>query len=138
MRIIIDSNRIIAALIRDSVSRQIIIKSAIEFVAPEIVLREIYNHLPLISRKNGLSDEDNMMVLASLLDYVQTAGLRIYRDRIESAKKLIGKHDMSDVPFVALALSIESDGIWTEDEHFRRQKEIRIWGTDELLKIAVK
>lgn len=138
MRIIIDSNRIIAALIRGSASRQVIIKSAIEFVAPDMVLREIYDHLPLISRKNGLSEEDNMMVLAALLDYVQTASLRIYGDRIEDAKKLIGKHDMNDVPLAALALSIENDGIWTEDEHFGRQKAIKIWNTEELLKVVVK
>lgn len=138
MRLIIDSNRIIAALIRDSTARDIIVKSAIEFVAPEIVLREIYNHIPLISKKNGLSVEENTMVLAALLDYIQIASISIYIENIEEAKKLIGKYDMSDIPFAALVLSIENDGIWTEDEHFVNQKMIKIWRTDELLKKAIK
>jgi len=136
--LIIDSNRIIAALIRDSTARDIIVKSAIEFVAPEIVLREIYNHIPLISKKNGLSVEENTMVLAALLDYIQIASISIYIENIEEAKKLIGKYDMSDIPFAALVLSIENDGIWTEDEHFVNQKMIKIWRTDELLKKAIK
>lgn len=138
MRLIIDSNRIIAALIRDSTARDVIVKSAIEFVAPEIVLREIYNHIPLISKKNGLSVEENTMVLAALLDYIQIANINIYIENIEEAKKLIEKYDMSDIPFAALALSIENDGIWTEDEHFMQQKKIKIWRTKELLKTALR
>lgn len=42
--------------------------------------------------------------------------------------------DPSDTPFIALALSIESDGIWSDDDHFQMQDRVRIWKTKELVR----
>jgi len=33
---------------------------------------------------------------------------------------------MKDVPFIALAVAISNDDIWTEDKHFIKQKIIKI------------
>ena len=36
---------------------------------------------------------------------------------------------------IALALSVENDGIWSHDKHFEEQNKIRIWKTDVLLEL---
>ena len=41
--------------------------------------------------------------------------------------------DPEDYVFVALALSINNDGIWSEDKHLEKQKVIRVWKTKDLL-----
>lgn len=41
--------------------------------------------------------------------------------------------DEDDTEFVALALSLGYDGIWSDDRDFQRQKEVRIWRTRELI-----
>jgi len=42
------------------------------------------------------------------------------------------KTDPNDTPFIALALAIENDGIWTDDNHFGQQAEIKVWKTGQL------
>ena len=49
--------------------------------------------------------------------------------------ELISVIDEKDVPFIALALSIKNDGIWTNDKHFKKQKKIKIFTTQDLIKL---
>jgi predicted nucleic acid-binding protein len=47
--------------------------------------------------------------------------------------KLIGRIDPNDIPFVALSLAVENDGIWSSDKHFRQMKGVTVWKTSDLL-----
>ena len=57
------------------------------------------------------------------------------KDNLTKAHRIIGSIDPFDVPFVALALSIENDGIWSNDKHFENLKGIKVWKTAEILKL---
>ena len=57
----------------------------------------------------------------------------IEKDISNEAKKIIGDIDQDDVTFIALALAIPNNGIWTEDKHFKKQNKIKIWSTKEIL-----
>ncbi|MBI5968325.1 MAG: hypothetical protein HY882_10780 [Deltaproteobacteria bacterium] len=46
---------------------------------------------------------------------------------------MIGNIDPGDVPFIALGLAVENDGIWSSDKHFKKIKRFKIWKTSELL-----
>ena len=56
----------------------------------------------------------------------------------KEAEKIIGNIDPKDVPFVALALAIENEGIWSNDKHFEEIKQIKIWKTSDLLEYIKK
>jgi predicted nucleic acid-binding protein len=43
--------------------------------------------------------------------------------------------DEDDTEFLALALSFQNDGIWSEDRDFQRQTAVRVWKTGELLDV---
>ncbi|MDE1824944.1 MAG: hypothetical protein KGH77_01135 [Candidatus Micrarchaeota archaeon] len=58
----------------------------------------------------------------------------VIKKKINEAIQIMQEIDLSDTPFIALALSIKNDGIWSEDKHFARQKEIKVWKTKDLLK----
>ena len=45
MRLVVDTNRIIAALVRDSVSRNILLSDKFEFLTVGITLSEIEEHM---------------------------------------------------------------------------------------------
>jgi predicted nucleic acid-binding protein len=51
---------------------------------------------------------------------------------------MIGRIDPNDIPFLALALATENDGIWSNDRHFEAIKQIKIWKTSDLLKYLKK
>ena len=39
-----------------------------------------------------------------------------------------------DSQFIALALSIKNDGIWSNDKHFKKQKKIQVYKTVDIIK----
>ena len=54
MKLVIDSNVLISALIKDSITRKIIFESKLKFYYPAISLHEIKKHRELIINKSGL------------------------------------------------------------------------------------
>ena len=49
------------------------------------------------------------------------------------AEEIMVDIDRSDIPFVAAALSLLCDGIWSDDADLKRQKRVKVWNTKEVL-----
>ena len=81
-----------------------------------------------------MSENEIRTLLNMLKDNIFSFSHSFYKEKIKEAKKIIGKYDKKDIPYVALALSTRVDGVWTNDKHFLKQKKIRILKTEELLK----
>lgn len=103
------------------------------FYLPEFALEEIENNKSKISRLSGLSSDEIDIVLDLLLDNISIVPVQMIKPYLEDANKLIGSIDPNDNPFVALALAVENDGIWSSDKHFQRIKGIKVWKTSDLL-----
>lgn len=134
LRLVVDTNIILSAMIKDSTIRKIIVESGIDFFTPDFTFDEINRHLNYICKKNSLNRKINLKILDVLSKYINVVDFGFYAHKITEARKLIGKIDEKDIPFLALALSFENDGIWTNDKHFLKQKKVKIWGTKEILK----
>jgi len=134
LKLVVDTNIILSAMIKDSTIRKIIVESGIDFFTPDFTFDEINRHLNYICKKNSLNRKINLKILAVLSKYINVVDFGFYAHKITEARKLIGKIDEKDIPFLALALSFENDGIWTNDKHFLKQKKMKIWGTKEILK----
>jgi len=67
---------------------------------------------------------------------VLVANNDILESKLNEANELIGKRDKSDIPLVALALTLKDhDGIWSSDKDFDVVKgRFKVWKTRELLK----
>jgi predicted nucleic acid-binding protein len=134
LRLVVDTNIIISAMIKDSTVRKIIVESGIDFFTPDFTFDEINRHLNDICKRNSLSRKINLKILSILSKYINVVDFGFYAHKITEARKIIGKIDEKDIPFLALALSFENDGIWTNDKHFLKQKKIRIQKTEDILK----
>lgn len=136
MNLVVDANILIAAMVRDSAARRLLLTLPFKFYCPDFVFEEISKHIELISSKNSLSIKDNEKFLRVLSKYVRTVEYEVYSKKLSEAEKIIGSIDRKDVPYIALAISLNADGIWTEDKHFSRQDKIKVWKTEEILKFA--
>lgn len=133
MKFVVDTNRIIAALIRDSSSRDIITNKEYNFITPDFTLEEINKHKEEIIEKAGV-DETFFDLLIVLIFYdIEIVPYSEYKKYLDEAKKLLGERDIKDVPFLALALSKKVDGIWSDDEDFSVQDKIKIFKTKDLI-----
>ncbi len=133
MRLVVDTSILISSLIKRSVSREILLLPFMKFYLPEYALEEIEAHKSKISRLSGLSFDEIDILLNSLLDNISIIPAQTIQRYLEQAEKIIGKIDPSDIPFVALALAVENDGIWSNDKHFKAIKHVKVWNTADLL-----
>lgn len=108
--IIIDTNVFIAMQIRPGIVRKIIIDNHERFIAPEFMFEEAWENRSYWN-SNNISDDELRRLLERSYDYIGKIPREIYEENIEEAKGLI--RDPDDVHFIALALSVENEGIWT-------------------------
>ena len=132
MKLVVDTNRIIAALISNGVSRKILMDENFEFVTPAFTLVEIEKYREEIQKKAEVSHEEFILLMSYLFERVAIISPEEYDPYIEEARMLI--NDVSDVPFVALSLAV-GIGIWTDDAHFLQQKKMTIFRTKDLMLI---
>jgi predicted nucleic acid-binding protein len=114
MRLVLDTNILIAALIKDSITRHILLLPDLEFFLPAFALDELD------------------LLLTLLLTSVTVVPYERIAPYLSDADVLIGAIDPDDVPFVALALAEEHDGIWSNDRAFEDLPGIQHWTTTSL------
>ena len=134
MNLIIDTNIFISALIKEGLVGGLIVHSPFNLFIPEQELIEIKRYEKLISEKSGKSIGEIRDLIRKLLRYVsiiRNEFLLYYNNQAES---IMEKIDNDDVIFIAAALALNCP-IWSEDKHFQKQKEIKIFNTNDILKM---
>ena len=136
MSIILDSNVLIAALIKPGIVRATVIGHPGEWLVPEAIFEEVWEHRDVWNR-NRLPDSELHSILGALSDgFVNIVSDRVYRQNEAAARRLVS--DADDWPLAALALSIENDGIWTFNRrHLDRVKKssIRLLNTSDVIRM---
>lgn len=132
MRLVLDTNILIAALIKDSLTRTILLLPEFDFLLPEYALEEVRRHRGKILRRAHLKPEELDLILDLLLESVRVVPMERIAPHLKAAEAIIGAVDPDDVPFVALALAEPNDGIWSNDRALEGLSEIKVWRTAEL------
>ena len=133
MKIIVDVNIILSALIRDSTTRKIILNSEFDFYFPEPSLHKIRKYKSYILEKSGLSEEEYDKIMATLFKYIKLVPTEEIEKNWDEAKKIIEHIDKEDVVFIATALSIIDSVIWSDDGHFEKQDKVKVLKTEEII-----
>ncbi|MEK6868515.1 MAG: PIN domain-containing protein [Nanoarchaeota archaeon] len=133
MRLVVDSNRFIAALIKDGLSRTIISSRNLSFYSPSYVLEEVEKYLPYIIKKSRMSKENIELLFALFSENIETVSDNDIKRKMPEAIKIMENIDINDAPILACALAIRNQGIWTEDRHFEKQDKVRMWKSADLL-----
>ncbi|MHA1144307.1 MAG: PIN domain-containing protein [Candidatus Helarchaeota archaeon] len=133
MKLVIDSNCLFAAFIKDSVSRLILLSNKFEFYAPFEILEEFKKYEEYLIKKSNLSPNlfDNLYFI--LLEQIYFVSLKEYEEEFERAMKIMQDFDIKDAPFLAIGLALDLDGIWSDDKHFMKQNEVKTYSTNDLL-----
>ena len=133
MKLIVNTNRIIAALVKESISRKIINHLNAELITINFSQEEIDEHKKEIMDKSKLNEEQFNLILNKLKEKLILLEEKLILTKINKAKKIMDNIDPDDSYFIAAALATNSD-IWSDDKHFEKQNEIKIWKTTDLIK----
>ncbi len=131
MKIVIDANIIIAALIKESKTREILKNNKFEFISPEFIIEETHKYRTVICKKAGITKEIFEMLMDLIFENIKIINNEEYKQWIDTAKELIS--DKKDVPYVACYLALKCAGIWTNDEDFKENKNIKVFKTQDML-----
>ena len=119
----------IAALIKDSLTRALLLSPHVELLLPEYAFEELARHRQKLLRHSGLKPAEMDLLMSLLLEQVTIVPMARLAPYLKRAESLIGERDPDDVPFVALALAEENDGIWSNDRAFEGIPDIAVWNT---------
>ncbi len=134
MKIVMDSNRVIAALIKDSTTREILFNRIFEFFAPEHIKSEIEKYKDEIIQKANINNEEFNILLSLIFECINVVPQSEYNYFIDKLK--IEIQDQKDVAYLAVCLLKKADGIWTHDPHFKEQKKCKICTNIDMIKIS--
>ncbi len=133
MNLVIDTNRIMAGLLRDSTSRKIILHDSISFFAPDYIGTELAKHRPYLMKKAKMTRQDFDRLLDTLLGQVILVPFEDFEPEYEHAIRVMETIDVNDSPFLAVGLALGIRSIWTEDGHFLRQNLLKVCSTRDLI-----
>lgn len=140
MRVVVDSNRVMAALIGQTTTLDLLFSDNLDLYAPKIIVDEISRHKAHIIRKSGIRESAIDELLGIIFSKMNILGADKYQDAMSLALELVGKSDEADTPYVALALKLDC-GIWTHDKHFFKQDKVPVYTNKtlaSLLKVTKK
>lgn len=133
MKLVIDTNRIIAALIKDSANRKILFSDIFSFFTPQESLNEIRKYKDYIIRKAKISELDFNKLFDQIVLRVNIVDLEKIKPELEEAERMMKGVDIKDKWFLAVGMALHLDRIWTEDKHFSHQKTLKPFTTKMML-----
>ena len=131
MKLVIDTNVFISALIKDSLTREIIVNSDNTFLFPEYEFQEIYKYKDEVLKKSGYSEKEFIRLTTLLLNHMRIISNEEICNYDNEALEIMNKIDAEDKIFIATALAFDAY-IWSDDEHFKRQDRIKVFTTKEM------
>lgn len=133
MRLVVDTNALVAALLRDSTARRILLSPDLELYSPETLLEEVEGHKGELVTKSGLAPEDLENLLSDLLRRVAIVPVRRFKPHLAAAERAIGTVDENDAPLLAAALAVKASGVWSDDSDFQKQGLVKVFRTKDLV-----
>ncbi len=137
MKLVLDSNIVFSALIKKSTTRNIILSDVFELHAPEYIFNEITKHKELLLKKSKMNEEEFDALLLLLQKHIRLVPKEKYNENMALAEDILKDIDVTDSPFLALALALNCK-IWSNDGHFKQQDKVEVHTTKELTNINIR
>ena len=132
MRLVVDANVIISALIADSKTRELIVTLDPDLLTPQFIRDEIENYENLIAEKSGMEPRRVQQFVDLLFQYIEVVPADEFSSYIERADEAIGETDPDDVLYVACALANDAH-IWSDDSDFQEQDVVETHSTGDVI-----
>ncbi|WP_136686924.1 PIN domain-containing protein [Halorhabdus amylolytica] len=132
MKLVVDANVVISALIADSKTRELIVTLEPNLLTPGFVSDEIENYENLIAEKSGMTRQRVQQFVDLLFQYIEVVPVTEFHLFIEEAAEAIGEVDPDDVLYVACALASDA-AIWSDDSDFDEQAVVETYSTSAVI-----
>ena len=132
MNIVIDSNIFFSALIKDSITRKLILEYDKFFLFPEYIFEEMEKYKEELFKKSGMNAGDFDKLLHLLLQKVMIVPNEALSSYKEEALEILKDIDPNDAIFLACTLAYPDAILWSEDKRLKMQTKIKVLNTKEI------
>ena len=131
MQLVLDANILFKALIGRGKVLSILFSDKVSLLAPEFLFEEFENNKLEIAGKGKVSISEVEEVLNLLRESLQIISSESISSPIKLKAKEISPHQKDEAYFaVALAFNVI---IWSEEKSFKKQSEVKIYNTKDLV-----
>ncbi|MDO8740023.1 MAG: PIN domain-containing protein [Candidatus Woesearchaeota archaeon] len=131
--LVIDANILFSALIKDSITAELLFQEGIVLSTPEFIMQEFLKYEEEISKKTSRTKEEFIQIMHMLKDIIAIVPNEEYSGFMDEAEKI--SPDKKDIMYLALALKLNC-GIWSNDKKLKCQDKVRVYSTEDLIKIV--
>ena len=132
MELVVDANILFSALIKDSLTAELLFEPALKLYTPEFLLEEFTKYEELILKKINRSKEKYIEIFHCLKDIINFIPEEEFSEFLHEAE--IISPDIKDTAYIALALKMKCP-VWSNDKTLKNQKIITVYSTSDLIKI---
>ena len=133
MKVVIDTNVLMAGLISDSTIRRLLVSGKAAFYLPEFALEEVEKYKETLKEKSGCCEEEFQKLKELMLEWIITVPKELTKKHMKEAIKIMENVDKKDSVFIACAIAVNADGILSFDKDFLKQKKVRCFNVKELV-----
>jgi len=130
MELVIDANRLFAALIKTSITSDLIVDNSLTLYSVEFIFSEFEKYKNLIKEKTERSEEEFDTFMEVVERRIKLIPLEEIKPFMQEAEKICP--DPKDVQYFALALKLKC-GLWSDDKMLKNQDKVKIYSTGDVL-----
>ncbi|QSW98159.1 PIN domain-containing protein [Haloterrigena alkaliphila] len=132
MKLVIDANVVISALIADSKTRELIVTLESDLLTPAFVHDDVENYEDVIVEEFGMKPDRVAQFIDLLFQYIEVVPVDDFYPAIENADAVIGDTDPDDVLYLACAIANDA-AIWSDDSDFDEQNLVERYSTSDVI-----
>ncbi|MFA4888977.1 MAG: PIN domain-containing protein [Candidatus Omnitrophota bacterium] len=134
MRLVIDANILLAALLKNAATRELLFEETIELFAPEQLSTEVNRLLknPKIRRRIPLNNKKLSELSAVIFARIIFVPEQTFLFFIKRSLSLVTH--IEDAPYIGLCLALKIP-LWSNDTDLKLQSKVKVYTTQELINL---
>jgi len=122
MIIVVDACIFLLALFGSRGALTIITSQNHQFYVPAKIVKEVDKQKKEVCKKLQITSEEFTTNLEALLKFVHVLQFIEYEPWMQKAKEALQQRDVNDADYLACALSVNANFLWTQDKDFGIQQ----------------
>ena len=134
MELVVDANILVSGLIKDGITRELMLNNDLDLYTSDFIFIELFNHIKEIAKKanmeiNEFTDTVEILIVESDLKTITTDEVRPFIDRANRISP-----DIDDALYFSVALKLNC-AIWSNDKELKNQNHVKVYSTTDLVKM---
>lgn len=135
MILVIDANILFSALIKDSLTAELLFEENLKLYSPDFFTKKFLKYQNFILNKTLRSKEEFIQIMHMLNEIITVTPKKEYFEFMKEAEKI--SLDKKDVTYLALALKFNC-GIWSNDKKLKELSKVKIYSTNDIRELLKK